>query len=77
MTERSVNESLTPDERTKIDNLLDLAHTPLPTGGRKEVLLRFKLRELEDSIVKRFKVTEEGGWFLSFRDERGRHTKFR
>jgi hypothetical protein len=77
--ERSLEESLTPDERTRIGNLQDLMHRPLGTGQRKELLLRFVLKNLEgvddwreDSSVKMLEnEAGEYGWLLSFRDVAG------
>jgi hypothetical protein len=82
MRPRSLEESLTADERTKIENLLALSHRPLATGGRKELLLKFVLKDLtekDDDDEWRESTYHTSidadprtpHWFLTFRDVSG------
>jgi hypothetical protein len=80
MRERNLNESLTLDERTRIENLLELSREPLDTGGRKELLLTFVLEDIGNSDRDgdgraRFTDGREVGWALSFCDVAGRTHK--
>lgn len=58
------------EEFRLIDNVKELAHTPLPTGQRKELLLEFQSADLD--VAKADELKKEGlPWALTFRDASG------
>ncbi len=58
------------DEFRLIDNVKELAETPLPTGQRKELWLEFQSADLD--VAKANELKKEGlPWVLMFRDASG------